>query len=52
MVNTRPMCVMCSTRPGWISMFGQWVCGECVAKWNSKKNEATLEDMKAVLNGN
>lgn len=49
--DSRPICFMCEKNPGWVNVFGQWVCGECVAEWDKKTKEHALKDMKAVLNG-
>lgn len=34
-----------------MNLYGQWVCGNCVAKWHKKKEALQRKEFEEVLNG-
>ena len=50
-MDKRMPCEVCGKNEGWISLYGRWVCGECVAAWDKKLKDSEFEKLKEVLNG-
>ena len=40
----------CDSMP-MISYAGQWLCGECMAKWHNMENESIVRRMEERFNG-
>ena len=46
----RPECAIpdCN-KPAFIYVAGNWICGECCAKWNKSQNEKMFKDVVEEL---
>jgi len=49
-MKERPECIVkgCSN-PGWVFFGGQWVCGECMAKFDRVSKANSIRQMQEVL---
>ncbi len=49
-MKEKPVCAIegCD-KPGWILFSGQWICGECLAKYNKKMQRKEFDKINEVL---
>ena len=37
--------------PPLLAYAGQWICGECMVKWNDTQNKGMMKRMEEAVNG-